>query len=137
MAALQYLDSLRNSHPELSDWYTLADLYEKKLWHQLTSSLSSSSLSLFSRLEFCDCLVIREEERYLVDRVLDRGLGFYGGGIRVLWVEKEAAISYLDGVIEKLRATKEQRIEEPILYIKMQIAIFKLEQGDQKSAKAS
>ena len=49
--------------------------------------------------------------------------------------EKEAAIKYLEGVIEKLQATREQRIEEPILYIKMQIAIFKLEQGDQKECK--
>ncbi|KAI3723577.1 hypothetical protein L2E82_35256 [Cichorium intybus] len=35
---------------------------------------------------------------------------------------KEDAISYLKGVIEKLRVTKEMRIEEPILYIKMHIA---------------
>lgn len=40
MAALQYLESLRNDHPELSDWYTtLADLYERKLWHQLSLKL--------------------------------------------------------------------------------------------------
>jgi len=40
MSALQYLETLRNSHPELSDWYnTLADLYQKKLWHQLTLKL--------------------------------------------------------------------------------------------------
>lgn len=49
--------------------------------------------------------------------------------------EKDTAVSYLEGVIEKLRTTKEQHIEEPILYIKMQLAIFKLEQGDQKECK--
>lgn len=49
--------------------------------------------------------------------------------------EKEAAISFLEGVIEKLRATREMRIEEPILYIKMQIAIFNIEKGDQKECK--
>lgn len=49
--------------------------------------------------------------------------------------EKEAAVKYLEEVIEKLRATKGHRNEEPILYIKMQIAILKLEQGDQKEAK--
>lgn len=38
-------------------------------------------------------------------------------------------------MIEKLRATREQRIEEPILYINMQIATFKLEQGNQKECK--
>ncbi|XP_075086110.1 26S proteasome non-ATPase regulatory subunit 13 homolog B-like [Nicotiana tabacum] len=46
--------------------------------------------------------------------------------------EKEAAIGYLEGVVEKLLNTKEMSIEEPILYIKLQIALFKLEQGDQK-----
>lgn len=49
--------------------------------------------------------------------------------------EKEAAISYLEGVTEKLRATREMRVEEPILYIKMQIAMFNLEKGDQKECK--
>lgn len=51
------------------------------------------------------------------------------------YVEKEAAISYLEGVIEKLRNTRELRIEEPILYINMQIAYLKLQQGDQKECK--
>lgn len=49
--------------------------------------------------------------------------------------EKEAAISYLEGVIEKLRDTKEMRMEEPVLYIKLQIALFKLELGDKKRCK--
>ncbi|MCI52301.1 proteasome component (PCI) domain-containing protein, partial [Trifolium medium] len=40
MAALQYLESLRSSHPGLGDWSnSLADLYQKKLWHQLTPKL--------------------------------------------------------------------------------------------------
>lgn len=40
MAALEYLESLRNAHPELGEWYNaLADLYQKKLWHQLTVKL--------------------------------------------------------------------------------------------------
>lgn len=51
------------------------------------------------------------------------------------YTEKEAAVRYLEGVIEKLRGTRELRIEEPILYIKMQIAVFNLEKGDQKECK--
>ncbi|GMQ04141.1 hypothetical protein CsSME_00049666 [Camellia sinensis var. sinensis] len=49
--------------------------------------------------------------------------------------EKEASIGYLEGVIEKLLATREMRIEEPILYIKMQIATFQLEKGSPKECK--
>lgn len=51
------------------------------------------------------------------------------------YLEKEAAIAYLEGVIEKLRATKEPRIEEPIIYVKMQIAALNLETGNQKDCK--
>ena len=50
--------------------------------------------------------------------------------------EKEAAINYLEGVIEKLRATREQRIEEPILYIKTQTAILNLSKVTKKSARS-
>lgn len=38
--ALQYLESQQNSRPELAEWYAaLADLYQRKLWHQLTLKL--------------------------------------------------------------------------------------------------
>lgn len=37
---VEYLETLRNTHPELSDRFnSLADLYQKKLWHQLTEKL--------------------------------------------------------------------------------------------------
>lgn len=40
MAALEYLDSLRISNPEMAEWYSaLADLYQRKLWHQLSLKL--------------------------------------------------------------------------------------------------
>ncbi|PON94752.1 Proteasome component (PCI) domain containing protein [Trema orientale] len=228
MAALQYLESLRNAHPELSEWYnSLADLYQKKLWHQLTLKLEQfvalavfqlpksvgELLNNFKGMGFRDEIGIRS---FVCSGNLMAKLGFCRGwstkGIRSLdgearvlkcvgntrrkkriaaegskevetralicsvfgqvseagdaliqlyhnfitdfetkinllklahfavivsrqYAEKEAAISYLEGVIEKLRATREQRIEEPVLYIKMQIAIFKLEQGDQKECK--
>ncbi|RZC47344.1 hypothetical protein C5167_040288, partial [Papaver somniferum] len=47
------------------------------------------------------------------------------------YAEKEATICYLEGVIEKLHATRETRIEESIFYINMRIAAFRLEMGEQ------
>lgn len=47
------------------------------------------------------------------------------------YTEKEVAIAYLKEVIEKLHANREHRIEEPILYLKMQIASLNLEKGNQ------
>nr|GMD97356.1 26S proteasome non-ATPase regulatory subunit 13 homolog A [Ipomoea batatas] len=136
MAALQYLDSLRNAHPELSDWYnTLADLYQRKLWHQLTHKLEEFvSLSVFQAGD----ALIQLYHNFITDfetKINLLKLAHFAVIVSRQYSEKEAAISYLEGVIEKLRNTKELRIEEPILYIKMQIALLKLEQGDQKGCK--
>lgn len=38
--------------------------------------------------------------------------------------EKDAAIAYLEQIVEKLKQTKQARVEEPILYVKMQVRIF-------------
>ncbi|XP_052479353.1 26S proteasome non-ATPase regulatory subunit 13 homolog A isoform X2 [Gossypium raimondii] len=136
MAALQYLDSLRNEHPELSDWYSsLADLYQKKLWHQLTLKLDQ-----FVALTFFQAgdALIKLYHNFITDfetKINLLKLAHFAVIVSRQYSEKEAAISYLEGVIEKLRATKEKRIEEPILYIEMQVAKFKLELGDQKECK--
>ncbi|KAG5249067.1 26S proteasome non-ATPase regulatory [Salix suchowensis] len=108
MAALQYLETQRSAHPELDEWYnSLADLYQKKLWHQLTLKL----------------------EQFVALAVFQAGdalIQLYNNFI----TDFETKINLL-----KLAHFAEQRIEEPVLYIKMQIAIFKLEQGDQKECK--
>ncbi|KAI3690188.1 hypothetical protein L2E82_48163 [Cichorium intybus] len=136
MAALQYLDSLRTTHPELSDWYnTLADLYQRKLWHQLTLKLEQFvALAVFQAGD----ALIQLYNNFITDfetKINLLKLAHFAVIVSRQYSEKEAAISYLEGVIEKLRVTKETRIEEPILYIKMQIAIFNLEKGDQKECK--
>ncbi|BAT99684.1 hypothetical protein LR48_Vigan06g077700 [Vigna angularis] len=136
MAALQYLESLRNAHPELAEWYnSLADLYQKKLWHQLTLKLEQFvALAVFQAGD----ALIQLYHNFITDfetKINLLKLAHFAVIVSRQYSEKEAAVGYLGGVIEKLQATREQRIEEPILYIKMQIAIFKLEQGDQKECK--
>lgn len=136
MAALQYLESLRTSHPELGEWYnSLADLYQKKLWHQLTLKLEQFlALAVFQAGD----ALIQLYNNFITDfetKINLLKLAHFAVMVSRRYSEKEAAIGYLEGVIEKLQATREQRIEEPILYIKMQIALFKLEQGDQKECK--
>lgn len=56
MAALQYLDSLRNANPEMAEWYnSLADLYQKKLWHQLTLKLEQFVAHAVSQVSHFRC----------------------------------------------------------------------------------
>jgi 26S proteasome regulatory subunit N9 len=39
-AALEFLEAQGATQPELAEWYAaLADLYQRKLWHQLTLKL--------------------------------------------------------------------------------------------------
>ncbi|KAJ6426908.1 hypothetical protein OIU84_022492 [Salix udensis] len=136
MAALQYLETLRKAHPELDEWYnSISDLYQKKLWHQLTLKLEQFvALAVFQAGD----ALIQFYQNFITDfetKINLLKLAHFAVIVSRRYTEKDAAISYLEGVIEKLQATREQRIEEPVLYIKMQIAIFKLEQGDQKECK--
>ncbi|KAL3619156.1 26S proteasome non-ATPase regulatory subunit 13 A [Castilleja foliolosa] len=136
MAALQYLETLRNSHPELSEWYsTLSDLYQRKLWHQLTLKLEQFvALAVFQAGD----ALIQLYQNFISDfetKINLLKLAQFSVVVSRQYSDKEAAINYLEGVIEKLRNTRESRIEEPILYIKMQIATCKLEQGDKKESK--
>ncbi|XP_073029552.1 26S proteasome non-ATPase regulatory subunit 13 homolog B-like [Primulina eburnea] len=136
MAALQYLDAQRTSHPELSEWYTaLSDLYQRKLWHQLTLKLEQFvALTVFQAGD----ALIQLYHNFITDfetKINLLKLAHFAVIVSRQYPEKMAAINYLEGVIEKLRTTKEMRIDEPILYIKMQIATLKLENGDQKDCK--
>lgn len=136
MAALKYLELQRAAQPELAEWYTsLADLYERKLWHQLTLKLEEFvALAVF---QAGDALIqlyhnfISEFET----KINLLKLAHFADIVSRQYTEKEVAISYLEEVIEKLRATKQRRIEEPTLYIKMRIAALRLEGGEQKECK--
>ncbi|ONK71555.1 uncharacterized protein A4U43_C04F9840 [Asparagus officinalis] len=134
--ALQYLESQRNAHPELAEWYNaLADLYEKKLWHQLTLKLEQ--FVALAVVQAGDAL-IQLYHNFITDfetKINLLKLAHFAVIVSRQYSEKDAAISYLEGVIEKLHATRELRIEEPILYVKMQIAAFNLEKGNQKECK--
>ncbi|KAH9315693.1 hypothetical protein KI387_024320 [Taxus chinensis] len=135
-AGVKYLEEQRALQPELGEWYAaMADLYERKLWHQLTLKLDQFlSLAL---LQAGDSL-IQLYHNFITDfetKINLLKLAHFAVIVSRQYTEKEAAISYLEGVIEKLRATRETRIEEPIIYVRMQIAALKLEQGEQKECK--
>ncbi|PHT48726.1 26S proteasome non-ATPase regulatory subunit 13 -like protein B [Capsicum baccatum] len=133
MEALQYLESFCNANPQLNEWYTtLSDLYNRKLWHQLTLKLEQ--FVLLPLFQAGDGL-IQLYHNFITDfetKINLLKLAHFAVVVSRQYPEKEAAIAFLEGVTEKLHNTKETRIEEPILYIKMQIALFKLEKGDPK-----
>ncbi|KAB5573821.1 hypothetical protein DKX38_001015 [Salix brachista] len=124
MAALQYLETLRNAHPELDECLCELDTYILCFYFSVKFQAGDALIQFY--------------QNFITDfetKINLLKLAHFAVIVSRRYTEKDAAISYLEGVIEKLQATREQRIEEPVLYIKMQIAIFKLEQGDQKECK--
>ncbi|XP_024397666.1 26S proteasome non-ATPase regulatory subunit 13 homolog B [Physcomitrium patens] len=136
MAALQYLEKQRAAQPELAEWYaSMADLYQRKLWHQLTQKLDQFvALTVF---QAGDTLVqlyhnfIRDFET----KINLLKLAHFAVIVSKQYPEKGAAVAYLEEVIEKLRTSGERRVDEPILYVKMQVAALKLQRGEIQECK--
>ncbi|KAF9607789.1 hypothetical protein IFM89_000687 [Coptis chinensis] len=105
--------SHRESHPELAEWYTeLADLYEKKLWHQLTLKLDQFiSLPVFQAgnalIDLYNNFIMEFETKI-------NPLKFSHFAILVSRQvpERLEANTFLQAVIEKLQDTKELGIQE-------------------------
>ncbi|XP_066344155.1 26S proteasome non-ATPase regulatory subunit 13 homolog B-like [Miscanthus floridulus] len=134
--ALQYVEAQRQARPDLADWYaSLADLYQRKLWHQLTLKLDQ-----FLQLQAAQTgdTIIQLYNNFITDfetKINLLKLAHFAVIASRQYPDKDAAITFLEGVITKLRETRESRINEPILYVKMQIAAINLEKGNQKECK--
>ncbi|OEL23142.1 26S proteasome non-ATPase regulatory subunit 13-like protein B [Dichanthelium oligosanthes] len=135
-AALEFLEAQGATRPELAEWYAaLADLYQRKLWHQLTLKLDQ--FLALAVVQAGDAL-IQLYNHFISDFETKINLlkfSHFTVVVSCQYLDKDAGINYLEGVISKLRDTREARVEEPILYVKMQIATFLLENGNQKGCK--
>ncbi|CAL5015115.1 unnamed protein product [Urochloa decumbens] len=135
-AALEFLEAQGATRPELAEWYAaLADLYQRKLWHQLTLKLDQ--FLALAVVQAGDAL-IQLYNHFISDFETKINLLKFAHFTVVVsrqYLDKDAGINYLEGVISKLHDTREARVEEPILYVKMQIATFLLEKGNPKGCK--
>ncbi|CAN6240733.1 unnamed protein product [Urochloa humidicola] len=135
-AALEFLEAQGATRPDLAEWYAaLADLYQRKLWHQLTLKLDQ--FLALAVVQAGDAL-IQLYNHFISDFETKINLLKFAHFTVVVsrqYLDKDAGINYLEGVISKLHDTREARVEEPILYVKMQIATFLLEKGNQKGCK--
>nr|CAB3488126.1 unnamed protein product [Digitaria exilis] len=135
-AALEFLEAQGATRPELAEWYAaLADLYQRKLWHQLTLKLDQ--FLALAVVQAGDAL-IQLYNHFISDFETKINLlkfAHFAVVVSRQYLDKDAGINYLEGVISKLLDTREARVEEPILYVKMQIATFLLEKGNKKECK--
>lgn len=136
MSAIKFLESQQAVHPDLAGWYAdMANLYQQKLWHQLTVKLEQ--FVALAVIQAGDAL-IQLYHNFISDfetKINLLKLAHFVVIVSRQYTERESAVAYLESVIEKLRATRENRVEEPVVYVKMQIAALKLQGGEQKDCK--
>ncbi|EMS51258.1 26S proteasome non-ATPase regulatory subunit 13 [Triticum urartu] len=115
-APLEFLEAQGSTRPELAEWYAaLADLYQRKLWHQLTLKLDQ--FLALAVVQAGDAL-IQLYTHFISDfesKINLLKFAHFAVVVSRQYSDKDAGISYLEGVISKLRDTKESRVEEPIL----------------------
>lgn len=136
MSALAFLDAQQAARPDLAAWFVeMGDLYQRKLWHQLTTKLEQFlALAVLQAGDF----MIQLYQNFISDfetKINLLKLAHFSVIISRQYADKAEAIAFLESTIEKLRETKEKRIEEPIVYVKMQIAALKLQAGERKECK--
>jgi hypothetical protein len=103
--ALQYVEAQRQARPDLADWYaSLADLYQRKLWHQLTLKLDQ--FLALAVVQAGDAL-IQLYNHFISDFETKINLLKFAHFTVVVsrqYLDKDAGINYLEGVISKLRS---------------------------------
>ncbi|KAL8226762.1 hypothetical protein R6Q57_016594 [Mikania cordata] len=136
MEALEYLDSVRAAHPELSDWCnSLSDLYQMKYWENLNCEiLRFVFLPHFQTGEdlitlYHNFIIHFETEIHPLT------IAFIAAKVSNRYLERDAGVDYLKGVIERLQSTNHIHVEETVIFINMQIAIFNLEKGNHKECR--
>lgn len=138
MTQMAFLEKLMNSRPELAEHLnTLADLYNRKLWHQLTQELEKVvKLPEFRK----DDVLLQIYEQFITDFELKLNLLRWTHIIVELSslypeAQRDLALKLLEQTITKLKEIKGGRVEEPLLYARMHIALFKLQGGDMLTCK--
>eukprot|EP00898_Chlorokybus_atmophyticus_P000432 jgi/Chlat1/138/Chrsp1S00227 len=136
MSALAFIESEQAARPQLANWYQqLADLYTRKLWHQLTLKLEE----FVARPEMKEGdALIRLYQNFISDFELKLNLLKVAQLAVVVsrqYSEPESAYSFLESVADKLADTKEVGVQQPVLFVRIQLAPLKLAMGDLKECK--
>lgn len=135
--AVAFVEQLQADDPLIaSDCGELLNLYNRKLWHQLTLKLEQCfNSSSFNR----DDIPVRLYNEFISD---------FGHKINLLklaqlavhaskyYPDPQQAITFLQSVVAKLAEWKDPRGKEPMLFLNMHIAQLQLETGGVQECKA-
>jgi len=135
---LEYIEQLAVQKPALADDLSeLGSLYQRKLWHQLTLKLEEC----YHKPEF--------NQGDLLVQLFNGFVADFGAKLNLLRLahlavhasksikDPAAAVAFLKSVVDKLSEWKLSRSEEPLLFLRMNVAEKQLEMGAVAECKAA
>ncbi|KAG2429451.1 hypothetical protein HYH02_014033 [Chlamydomonas schloesseri] len=136
-SALDSLEALQTDFPDLAeDIQELANLYQRKLWHQLTLKVEACfHSSAFNRGD----IPVRLFKGFVSDfghKINYLKLAQFAVHACKFQPNPAAACELLTSVIAKLEELKQSRTAEAVLFLRMHVAQHKLETGDVAECKA-
>ena len=120
MSAAAYLNAQQAAHPELAEHYgKMADLYERRLWHQLTMKLEEVvALPAFQTGD----LLIQLYHNFINDfehKLNALKLGHIVVAVSSRYGDRSVAVAFMESVVTKMTEQKMQGHEEPVLYLQV------------------
>eukprot|EP00955_Chlamydomonas_euryale_P029147 307073-Chlamydomonas_euryale.AAC.4 len=129
--AIDFLEGLQSQHPDIAgDVAEMAGFYQRKLWHQLTLKIEACFGSPgFNRGD----LPVQLFQHFISDFAQKINLlKLAHFAVHASKYQTSAALSmeFLESVVAQLRGMKGVKVAEPLLFLNMHIAQYKLETGD-------
>lgn len=137
LSPIDALKQLQADFPDLSeDIKELADLYDRKLWHQITQKIEACfHSSAFNRSD----IPVRLFQKFIMDfghKVNFLKLAQFSVHACKFQPNPAAAVELLQSVMTRLEELKQPRTAEAILFLRMHVAQHKLETGQLQECKA-
>jgi 26S proteasome regulatory subunit N9 len=133
---VDFLEDLQTEHPDIaSELADMAALYQRKLWHQLTLKIEAAFSSPgFNR----GSIPVQLFQSFVMDfahKINLLKLAHFAVHASKYQPSPQASMDFLEAVIVKLQEMKGLKVAEPVLFLRMHIAQFKLETGAMQEAK--
>jgi len=128
---VEFLEELQLQHPNLAAHFAkFAELYTAKLWHQLTLLLEEA----IALPEFQDGdLLIRLYDGFvseIAQRINLLKLAHVVTAVAKRYTDLQQACAFIETAIEKLKEAMLPKSEQPTLYLRMQVAQYRLQMGE-------
>mmetsp|Transcript_18359 Transcript_18359/g.51454 ORF Transcript_18359/g.51454 Transcript_18359/m.51454 type:complete len:389 (-) Transcript_18359:270-1436(-) len=133
---IEFLEALQVQYPGLSQHFAkFAELYQSKLWHQLTLLLEEA----ISQPEFQEGdLLIQLYDNFVAEiaqKINLLKLAHMITAVAKRYTDLQQACAFIEKEVEKLKEAKQPRSQQPILYLQMQVAQYKLQMGELTSCR--